>query len=492
MYCRSRIVAAAISGVVVTLCLVALASGAGSGVSAQVTLQIAPRGLGTVSVVPAGLDSDKQPVTVCDSSEGDRSCSLNYNRGTTVTLTAKGELGRTLSRWSTPDCPGTGPCTLTLGDDLTSIVAVFNPLRLGIRLSNPDAGQVTTVPAGKPCAQQPSDGADQCFEFPWHTRVKVTVTPSGGHTFKGWNPGCEPTNQPTCTVTIEDEPTWVGARFDNDGKPGLPTTISVQFQLKKGGNGSGRLTASSKLNCGAVCSAQFDYGAALTLTATPDAGSTFEGWNGVCSKSQTTCAFPVGPITSLKAVFTHDMSPPSAPGRLTLESATRTSISIAWTASSDNVGVTGYRVYLADATVGDTQATDYTLGNLACGRNYAIAVDAVDAAGNRSLKSTLTTRTAYCPLAARVAEVGVKRAGGNRMVVVKLRVNRPTTARLTLTAHARAVAGGRYNARPGTNSLQLTVPRSLPRGAYMLAVVLANPDGGTLVLGSRGVLLPGP
>ena len=38
--------------------------------------------------------------------------------------------------------------------------------------------------------------------------------------------------------------------------------------------------------------------------------------------------------------------------------ATRTSVSIAWTASTDNVGVAGYRVYLNDTAAGNpTQTT---------------------------------------------------------------------------------------------------------------------------------------
>jgi hypothetical protein len=492
MHGAPRIVAAALSGsLAATLLVVAVASGTGSRVTAQVTLQIAPRGLGTVSAQPPGLDSDNQPVSDCKRSEGDRSCTLRYDRGQTVKLAAKGDSGRTLSEWSTPECPGTGSCTVTLDDSLTSIVAVFNPLRLGVRLSNDAAGHVKTDPAGKPCAQQPKDGADDCFEFAPHTRVKVTVTTNGTHTFKGWNPGCEPANQPTCTVVIDDEPTWVGAKFDNDDAPQLPTTITVQFQLKKGGNGGGRVTA-SKLDCGTVCTAQYDYGKTLVLAAAPENGSIFDGWNGVCSKTQTTCTFPVGPITSIKAVFSRDTSPPSTPGGLTVKAATRTSISIAWTASTDNVGVTRYRLRLNDASVGDTPGTDYTFNGLACGHDYVISVDAVDAVGNSSQRATITGQAQPCPLAARIAGVGVERAGGTRTVVVKLRVNRPTSARLTLAARGHSVASRRYGNKPGTNTLRLRVPRTLPGGPYLLTVMLVNPDGGTLVLPSRGVLLPRP
>ena len=314
---RPVIVAAALVGACTTaFLLTALAFASGSRGSAVVTLQIAPRGLGTVTVTPADNDS----LSVCDGQDhtDQASCTLTYDRGTHVKLTASSDAGRKLFSWSTADCPGTGDCALTLDDDVTSVVALFDPLRLGVKLSpsSPGDGTVSPDPAGRKCPDdQIPDGADQCFEFAPGTKVKLTVTKGTG-TFKGWNPGCEPTNALTCTITVDDETTWVGATFDGDDPPGLPTTIDVQFQLKRGGTGSGRVSAAD-LDCGTVCSRQYGYGKTLTLTAKPDQGSVFSGWNGVCSKTETTCTFPVGPVTSIRALFDHDTSPPSSPGSLT-------------------------------------------------------------------------------------------------------------------------------------------------------------------------------
>src|SRR3954447_9105119 len=229
-----RFVAVALIGAFAALVLAALAAGSERQAAARVTLQVAPRGLGTISLSPAGLDADNQPLSTCSRGEGSDSCTVTYDRGQSVRLTASGGAGRSLSSWSNPDCSGTTPCTLALDDDLTSIVAVFNPLRLGVRLSDPDAGHVTTDPAGKACAQPPDDGGDQCFEFAPGTSVRVTAIANPTHTFRGWNPGCEPTTAPTCTVVVSDEPTWIGARFDADDAPQLPTTITVQFRLKLG------------------------------------------------------------------------------------------------------------------------------------------------------------------------------------------------------------------------------------------------------------------
>ena len=80
--------------------------------------------------------------------------------------------------------------------------------------------------------------------------------------------------------------------------------------MRKSGNGSGRVTA-SKLDCGTVCAASYGFGKPITLTADPDDGSLFDGWNGVCARTQLTCTFPAGPITSIRAAFTRDATAPN-------------------------------------------------------------------------------------------------------------------------------------------------------------------------------------
>jgi hypothetical protein len=64
------------------------------------------------------------------------------------------------------------------------------------------------------------------------------------------------------------------------GLVGVNRTLTVT----KAGSGSGTVTSSpAGIDCGATCSASFLSGAAVTLTATPDAGATFTGWGGDCT-----------------------------------------------------------------------------------------------------------------------------------------------------------------------------------------------------------------
>jgi uncharacterized repeat protein (TIGR02543 family) len=54
--------------------------------------------------------------------------------------------------------------------------------------------------------------------------------------------------------------------------------------VTKAGSGSGTVTSSpAGIDCGATCAASFPNGTMVTLTATPDAGSTFTGWIGDCT-----------------------------------------------------------------------------------------------------------------------------------------------------------------------------------------------------------------
>src|SRR4051812_16464533 len=83
---------------------------------------------------------------------------------------------------------------------------------------------------------------------------------------------------------------------------------------------------------------------------------------------------------------TGDTQAPIAPTGLTQSGQSVSGLTVAWNASTDNVGTTGYGVYLNGSRVGSTSAAELTFGfaGLSCGTSYTVGVDAVDAAGNRS------------------------------------------------------------------------------------------------------------
>ncbi|BEP15211.1 hypothetical protein acdb102_35220 [Acidothermaceae bacterium B102] len=89
---------------------------------------------------------------------------------------------------------------------------------------------------------------------------------------------------------------------------------------------------------------------------------------------------------------TPDTIPPSAPTNLTAPSKTPTTITLTWTASTDNVGVAGYNIYRNGGTTpingSAVTGTTFTDSGLTQLTSYTYTVKAYDAAGNVSAAST--------------------------------------------------------------------------------------------------------
>ncbi|RAP73866.1 hypothetical protein DL346_25255 [Paenibacillus montanisoli] len=83
-----------------------------------------------------------------------------------------------------------------------------------------------------------------------------------------------------------------------------------------------------------------------------------------------------------------DTQAPTAPTGVTVASVTDTTASLTWTASTDNVGVTGYKVYRNGTEAGTATGTSYTVSGLTANTSYAYTVKAYDAANNLSAASS--------------------------------------------------------------------------------------------------------
>lgn len=86
---------------------------------------------------------------------------------------------------------------------------------------------------------------------------------------------------------------------------------------------------------------------------------------------------------------TTDTQAPTAPGRLRATGGTTNSVSLAWDASTDNVGVTGYRILRGGTFVATVSTTSWTDTNVVPAVLYSYQIVAVDAAGNRSAGSNV-------------------------------------------------------------------------------------------------------
>jgi chitodextrinase len=90
---------------------------------------------------------------------------------------------------------------------------------------------------------------------------------------------------------------------------------------------------------------------------------------------------------------TPDTEAPTIPANLAATAVSASQINIAWTSSTDNVGVAGYRVYRNGAVVGTTNTTVYADTGLTASTTFAYTVAAFDAAGNVSAPSGGATAT---------------------------------------------------------------------------------------------------
>ncbi|MDB5175229.1 MAG: fibronectin type domain protein [Candidatus Saccharibacteria bacterium] len=86
-----------------------------------------------------------------------------------------------------------------------------------------------------------------------------------------------------------------------------------------------------------------------------------------------------------------DVTPPSVPDNLHQTSQTITSVTLSWDAATDDVSVTGYRVYRDGNLVGSPNGTSFTDSGLGVNSNYTYTVLAHDASGNDSAQSSPLT-----------------------------------------------------------------------------------------------------
>jgi len=90
---------------------------------------------------------------------------------------------------------------------------------------------------------------------------------------------------------------------------------------------------------------------------------------------------------------TGDTTPPSTPANLSATAISSSAINLSWTASTDNVGVTGYRIYRGGVQIGTSGTPSYADSNLASNTSYSYTVAAVDGAGNNSAQSLSANAT---------------------------------------------------------------------------------------------------
>ncbi len=244
----------------------------------QRTLTVVRNGQGAVSSNPAGIQCGEQ-------------CSAEYNHGTTVTLVAQPAANWVFAGWSGA-CAGLSTCQVSM-TAARSVTATFTPITHSLSVSRTGQGSVSSNPAGISC------GSTCSAAFAQGSSVELTASPAQGWQFSHW------TGAGTGTGTVRtlniSQALSVGAVFTQIPAP--------QFTLTVQRTGSGSVSSNpAGINCGGSCSANFDEGTIVSLSATPGDGWQFSGWGGNCHGAAA-CFVTMDQARSVSATFVQNPPP---------------------------------------------------------------------------------------------------------------------------------------------------------------------------------------
>ncbi|MCK4794705.1 MAG: DNRLRE domain-containing protein [Desulfobacteraceae bacterium] len=138
-----------------------------------------------------------------------------------------------------------------------------------------------------------------------------------------------------------------------------------------------------------VNGAKPNYGFVLIGKEAPAANRYFTGFSTKESASNP----PLLSVTYTTRPAAEDTTPPSTPTNLQATVVSSSQIDLSWTASTDNVGVTGYKIYRDGTEAGASLTNVYSDAGLQPAMTYTYTVSAYDAAGNESGQSIQTNAT---------------------------------------------------------------------------------------------------
>ncbi len=174
-----------------------------------------------------------------------------------------------------------------------------------------------------------------------------------------------------------------------------------------------------------------------------------------------------------------DTTPPSAPTNLTATAASATQINLSWTASTDNVGATGYKVERCSgaacanfAQIAMPTTTTFNDTGLTASSSYSYRVRANDAAGNNSAYSNTASATTAASAGNISVTISPKRGG------LTISQTMPFTATVTNDVGAAGVA---WTTSSGGFSSQSTSAATFvaPNSAGVVTVTATSVADGT-------------
>ena len=198
--------------------------------------------------IVTALFTELPQFTITTSVNGSGSVTLDppggvYFEGDQVTVTAVADSGHGFASWGSGLSGTQNPQAITVTNN-SNIIANFTP-RFALNLTTIGNGSVTFDPPGG--------------NYEVGTVVTLTATPDSGATFEGWSGALSGLATPT-TLTMDT---------DKD----VTASFLEQFSITSNINGAGSVILSPPRGV-------YTVGTVVTVTATPDSGNYFAGFNG--------------------------------------------------------------------------------------------------------------------------------------------------------------------------------------------------------------------
>lgn len=172
------------------------------------------------------------------------------------------------------------------------------------------------------------------------------------------------------------------------------------------------------------------------------------------------------------ANLSNDTQSPSAPTNLIATGTTVNSASLSWTASTDNVGVAAYNIYVNGTFHSTVTGTTATVSGLASGTTFSFYVIATDASGNLSPQSNVVQATTTTDTQAPTAptNLAVNATSSNSASLSWT----ASTDNIAVTGYAIYVNGTFYSTVTGTMATVSGLSPSTTYSFYVIATDAAN------------------
>ena len=172
-----------------------------------------------------------------------------------------------------------------------------------------------------------------------------------------------------------------------------------------------------------------------------------------------------------------DTQAPSVPTGLAASVVSGTQVNLSWNASTDNVGVTGYTVYLNDAQLAATSQTSFSHTGLTAGATYSYRVSAFDAVPNHSAwTAALQVQTQASDTIAPAVSITAPLAGAKLRGTVTISAN--ATDNVGVVGVQFRYNGVNLGAEVTTAPYRITAyTNSVPNGSFTLTAVARDAAG---------------